>query len=129
VRLHAADVGHLVLVTTCAQGNCLEMGLKAGLAASVAAVAELVEAAFGGFAALVAASAAGTTGYRLVLWCHPEVFRQCSAEDSHSYIQADLQTSVQVLQFVTGTASAEEPEDDVVLPARRPEMVWVELVM
>jgi hypothetical protein len=122
VHLHAVDVDHLVLVMTCAQGNCFGTGLKVDLAASVAAVAELVETAFEGFAALVAASAAGTPGYRLVPWCHPEASRQYSAMGSHSYIQANLQTSVQVQQFVTGTAFAEEPEGDAALPARRPEM-------
>jgi hypothetical protein len=71
VRLHAADVGHLVIVTTCAQGNCFEMGLKVEFAAFVEAAAGLVETVFVGFAvgvaALVAASVAGTTGCRLAL--------------------------------------------------------------
>jgi hypothetical protein len=129
VRLHAADVGHLVLVTICAQGNWFEKGLQVELAAFVAAVAELVEAAFEEFAALVAASAAGMSGYRLVLWCRPEASRQYSAMGSHSYIRANSQMSVQVLQFVTGTAFAEEPGGGVALPARRPETALAELVM
>jgi hypothetical protein len=129
VRLHAVGVGHLVLVTTCAQGNYFEMGLKVEFAASVATVAGPVEAAFGGFAAGVAASAAGTLGCRLALWYHREVSRQYSAAGSHSYIQANSQTFVRVLQFVTGIASAGEPEGGVGLLARRPEMALVELVM
>ena len=44
---------------------------------------------------------------------------------SHSCSQASSQTSYQVLQYGTGTVSAEEPEDDAVLPVRRPEMVLV----
>ena len=36
--------------------------------------------------------------------------------------------SFQALQYETGIVSAEELEDDAVLPVRRPEMVWVVLV-
>ena len=128
MHLHAVDVAHRV--KTCAQGMSYALDLEAGvvIVVSAALVAGSASTAFVLAAVPVAASAVEVPGWLLVLWCRSEVSRRCSAEGSHSCSQANLQMSVQALQYGTGIVSAGEPEDDAVLPVRHLEMVWVALV-
>ena len=94
MHLHAVDVAHRV--KTCARGMSAVLDLEAG----VAIVLSAALTAFVMAAVPVADSAVEVLGWLLVLWCHPEVSRQCLAEGSHSCSQANWQMFVQALLAV-----------------------------